>query len=280
CERDSAGISVNGTIDDTVLTASRTALADATGAAILLVPVLFDRIDSTADFRQHHARNRTSAFTPDMANMQVLNGHLMVPKPYGPRMCRDDAIAVVRAAMEMVGMPRSVRDRVGPRLVARRRMTREVYWVEKVAPAYLETASGIIRASFGGMQDKDDVIAGFKDSFPDADAAELERRLIRPNNRHFTSSGQLRDDFTQLIINDGMVDLFELWTAAVAEETGSILHFIDTWAYHLGDGQIHCGTNVVRRPRRVGGINVWDAPDHEFRSGVVVFTEEEVAIAR
>lgn len=276
CERDREGISVNDTVDASVLAASRTVLADEIGVPLLSIPVLFDRVRSTEDFREQPSWNRTTAFTPDMVNMQVINGHLMVPKPYGPRMRRDDAIAVVRTAMEAVGMPTSIRDRVGPRLVARRQMTRETYWVEKVPPAYLMTSSGIIRDSYGGMQNERDVIRAFKDSFPGADEAEMQRRLIRPNRRWFTSSGQLREDFSRIVVDDGMVDLFELWAAAVVEQTGAVLHFVDTWAYHLGDGQIHCGTNVVRRPRRAGRVDAWDAPDHEFRAGVMVFEPEEV----
>ena len=279
CERDNTGTSVNDTLDETVLAASRATLAREIGTNLLPIPVLFDRIDSTAAFRRRHAWHKTSAFAPDMANMQVLNGHLMVPKPYGPRMRRDDAIRVVRTAMEAVDMPRSVRERVGARLVARRRMTREIYWVMKAPPAYLMSSpNGIIRASYGGMTTRDDVVAAFKDSFPGASEAELDQHLIRPNGRRFDSNGQLKDTFSQIVVNDDMVDLFELWTAAVAEEIGAQLHFVDTWAYHLGDGQIHCGTNVLRRARRIGSIDAWDAPDHEFRASVVTFTPEEVAL--
>jgi hypothetical protein len=116
----------------------------------------------------------------------------------------------------------------------------------------------------------------FRDSFPGTDDAELERRLIAPNARRFDSSGLLREDFTRLVVADGMVDLFELWTAAVIEGTGATLHFVDTWSYHLGDGQIHCGTNVLRRPRRLG-INVWDAPDVEFRAARVLIADGDTA---
>jgi hypothetical protein len=35
---------------------------------------------------------------------------------------------------------------------------------------------------------------------------------------------------------------------------------------------------VVRRPRRAGRVDAWDAPDHEFRPRVVVFEPEEVII--
>jgi hypothetical protein len=266
CERDAAGTSVNDTLEATVLARSRSVLSGELGVPILPVPVLFDAVPSAADFTDAHWLHKTTAFSPDIVNLQVLNGHLLAPKPYGPRMRRTDAIRVVREAMREVGVSGSVRDRVGPRLVARRRMTRERYWVEKVEPAYLTTSSGIIQESFGGMRDRNDVLAGFKDSFPGTDETELERRLIRPNARHFDSGGQLRESFSRIVVDDGMVDLFELWTAAVVEELGAVLHFVDTWAYHLGEGQIHCGTNVLRRPRRARGVKVWDAPDVEFRA--------------
>jgi hypothetical protein len=276
CERDTHGASVNDGIDVELLEPSRAILSDALSTTILPVPVLWDRVWDIDVFRDFYRRIRTSAFSPDIANLQVVNGHLLVPKPYGPRMRRDDAIAVVRQAMEEIGVAGAIRDRVGPRLIARRRMTREVYWVEKVDPATLFSSIGTIRASYGGLRTSNDVKEMFRDSFPGTDDAELERRLIAPNARRFDSSGLLREDFTRLAVADGMVDLFELWTAAVIEGTGATLHFVDTWSYHLGDGQIHCGTNVLRRPRRLG-INVWDAPDVEFRAARVLIADGDTA---
>jgi hypothetical protein len=209
--------------------------------------------------------------------MQVLNGHLLVPRPYGPRMRVDDAIFVVREAMAALELPGGIRARVGRRLVSSRRMTRGEYWVERVHPAAVTSGSGIIITSYGGMQTKDDVIAVFRDSFPGADAAERERRIFEPNRRHFDAQGWLRRDFSLFVIEDGMVDLFELWTAAVAAELGVRLHFVDSWPYHLYDGQIHCGTNVLHGPppRSAGLPNVWDAPDHPFRAETITFEEEE-----
>lgn len=275
-ERDVNGAGVNDGIDTTLLAPSRSLLGTELGVPVLPVPVLWDRVDNLGLFNASYWNQPTTAFSPDIANMQVINGHLLVPKPYGPRMRRDDAIFVVRAAMKSVGMPNDIRDRVGPRIIARRRMTRDVFWVEKVDRATLFSSIGTIRASYGGMQTKSDVKAGFRDSFPGADDAGLERRLIAPNRRHFDSSGYLRNDFTRLVVNDGMVDLFELFTAAVADHLGVRLHFVDSWYYHVRDGQIHCGTNVLRRPRRLGGMNVWDAPDVSFRSQTIIFEEEPV----
>ncbi|MBA4143711.1 MAG: hypothetical protein H0X43_12095 [Nitrosospira sp.] len=271
CEREVNGESVNDGIDTSMLEPSRQILAQELGVPVLPVPVLWDRVEHLGLFNAAPWQQPTAAFSPNMANLQVVNGHLLVPKPYGPRMYRTDAVFVVRTAMRQLGMPGTIRDRVGQRLIARRRMTREQYWVEAVDPAIVYSSSGLIRTSYGGMRTAQDVIDAFRDSFPGSDAAERERRIIRPNERHFDSHGYLRKDFTRLAIDDGMVDLFELFTAAVADELGVQIHFVDSWYYHTGDGEIHCGTNVLRRPRR---LNSWDAPDTEFRSRTIIFDED------
>lgn len=268
-ETDNSGESSNRAYDKHLLKPSRAILHGALpGVAILPVPVLFDRTYDTKPLTKQERIPKTTAFTPDMVNMQVVNGHLLVPKPYGPRMRVDDAIAVVREAMTALEVPGSIKARVGRRLIDARRMTRGEYWVERVHPAYVLSTSGSIRGSYGGMRTKDDAIAAFRDSFPGADNAERERRIIEPNRRHFDAQGWLREDFGLFHIDDGMVDLFELWTAAIAAELGVRLHFVDTWFYHVHDGQIHCGTNVLHAPppTSAGLPNVWDAPDHAFRT--------------
>jgi hypothetical protein len=277
-EADGSAISSNRAYDTYLLEPSRAILRGALpGVAILPVPVLFDRTRDTAPLRGDRGEvAKTSAVTPDMVNMQVLNGNLLVPRPYGPRMRLDDAIAVVREAMTALGVPASIKARVGRRLIAARRMTRGEYWVERVDPAAVTSRSGLILASYGGMRTSDDVIAAFRDSFPGADAAERERRIIEPNRRHFDGQGWLREDFSLLRIDDGMVDLLELWVAAIAAELAVRLHFVDSWFYHVRDGQIHCATNVLHaQPLTSAGLpNVWDARDHAFRVTTVEIEDE------
>ena len=286
-EADHVGRSSNGTIrppmhdsyDSALLEPSREILRAAfPGNAILPIPVIFDRTHDVGEFRRNFWDRPTTAFSPDMANMQVLNGHLVVPKPYGPRMKIDDAITVVKDTMTALNLPGNIKSRVGRGLINSRRMTRGEYWVEKVNPAYLTSRIGTIRASYGGITTKADVIAVFRDSFPDADSAELERRIFYPNRHRFTNQGYLRDDFGLFRINDNMVDIFELFVAAIAAELHVELHFVDSWSYHLFDGQIHCGTNVLRgRPLSNARLpNVWDAPDHPFRTRVIEFEEDDL----
>ena len=267
-ETDNKGNSCNEAYDTFTLAPSRAVLHNSfTGIPILPIPVLFDRCANIEAFRVPPFNSATTAFTPDMVNMQVINGHLLVPNPYGPRMQIDDAIAVVQEVMTLFKIPGNIKSRVGRRLISARRMTQARYWVEKVDPAYLTSEIGTIRASYGGMRNKEDVISVFRDSFPGSDALELERKICQPNRAHFDASGYLRNDFSLFRINDGLVDIFQLFVTAIAAELDVELHFIDSWPYHLNDGQIHCGTNLLRdRPSPGSRLpNVWDAPDQPFR---------------
>ncbi len=188
----------------------------------------------------------------------------------------NDAIAVVQEVMQTLEVPGSVRARVGRRLIAQHRMTRAHYWIEKVNAAVVTSSIGTIRASYGGLRTDQDVINAFKDSFPGADNTKIERRLIAPNRQHFDGQGYLRRDHTRILVSDGMVDLFELFTAAIATQLGVQIHFVDSWYYHIREGQIHCGTNVLRRPRGTGLPDVWDTPDTEFRSQTINFDDEDI----
>ncbi|NEZ66803.1 hypothetical protein D0962_29295 [Leptolyngbyaceae cyanobacterium CCMR0082] len=276
-ERDARNNSTNDFIDSEFLQPSRVHLQRELGVPIYPIPVLWDRVDDINRFQEAFWQQPTTAYSPDIANMQVLNNHLLIPKPYGPRMRPRDAMAVVQAAMQDVGVPGTIRAQVGHRLIRQHRMTRAHYWIEKVSPAYLFSPIGSIRASYGGLMDQQDVIDAFKDSFPGASDREIQRRLIIPNRRHFNARGILRRDHTRLLVNDGMIDLFELFTAAIAAHLGVTIHFVDSWYYHIREGQIHCGTNVLRRPRRRAGLpNVWDIPDVEFRGQILIFEDDEV----
>ena len=285
CEADQEGRSTQEALDTAVLAPSRATLSNELGVPILPLPVLWDRVpDLTAYLPsppKEAFRAPTTAFSPDCANLVVLGTHLVVPKPHGPRMLVDDAIAVVRAVMDGVDGLESARARVGRRLVSARRMTRETTWVQRHPPAYDESSSGIIRRSYGGMQGVDDLVDVFRDSFPGESTEQVATRLRRTNARSLDARGFLRNEFSQIVIDDAMVDLFELFIAAVVDALGLTLHFVDSWYYHLHAGQIHCGTNVLRRPTRAGRPRVWDVADWEgFRSQTMTFEEEPVSVPR
>ena len=58
---------------------------------------------TTSDWNANREEYKVSAFSPDMANLQYVNGHLLIPRPYGPRMLTADAIQIVRETLISVG---------------------------------------------------------------------------------------------------------------------------------------------------------------------------------
>ncbi len=229
----------------------------------LPLPVVFDRVTNVL------AHFQTSAFTSNVVNMQVINGHLMVPRPYGPRMRVDDARAVITNAMRACDVPDSVARRIDARFIRRHSLNTGVYWIQRQAPISRPGGtpapySGMttMHALYDGLETLDQVIDQFRDSFPGADAAALRRHIYDPNRRHFDASDKLLDGWRRFVIADDMIDMFEASILAVADELGVPVHWIDSWYYHVRMGEIHCGTNVLRVPMRGNALpNVWDVAD-------------------
>lgn len=74
-----------------------------------------------------------------------------------------------------------------------------------------------------------------------------------------------------------MVDIFETYIQAVAEEIDAPVFWIDSWFYHVHAGGIHCGTNVLRMPSRSSALpDVWNVPDYEQSGQPMEFEAEEI----
>lgn len=221
-------------------------------APLLPIPVLFDAVFDTKLWDSDPNQYRTIAFAPDMVNMQVLDTDLLIPRPYGPRMRTDDAIDVVKTVMGRLEVSDDIAGTVDTAMVSRNKLNQATYFVESSPTAFLQGPSGAVLDSYGGIRNQDDIIERFNDSFPGASESELRAKLITPNSSNFDGN-QLKDGFQRFTFNDGMVDLFELYTVAMVESLGLKAHFVDSWYYHLHDGGIHCGTNVLLEPPVRGG---------------------------
>ncbi len=193
-------------------------------APLIDLPVLFDI-----------KAGRTTAFTPDLVNLQQLNEHMMVPRPYGPRMSTPDAIGIVQtAASRQSGgsLPRAFTTRRLQRLIGRERLDVTIHWAHSFLDA---TASEIA----------DEFHDGFPQNMPLADIA---RQIMTANPGKFVAGGNLRPGWHRLRIPEEKVDLFELYTHAWLDDLGLRVHWVDSWYYHTRLGGLHCGTNVLRRP--------------------------------
>lgn len=243
------------------------------------VPVIFDRVSNIAAWTENPSSFSTSAFTPDVVNLQPINGHLLMPRPYGPRMRLPDVIAVITAATADLRLPSGLVRRIDERFVRTHQLRTGVYWLHR-QPAQSRTVSGgYVRSLYDGLVDEADVIAQFRDSFPGASDRDLRRKIIEPNRRQFDASGRLRDGWRRFRIAEDMVDIFEAYIHAVAAELDVPLTWIDSWHYHVHAGGIHCGTNVLRTPARATPLpNVWTVDDLQYTATPMEFEEEEVIV--
>jgi len=73
----------------------------------------------------------------------------------------------------------------------------------------------------------------------------------RANSGAFKPDGSLRSGWQRLTIPDNTVDLFEAAIYIQLESVGATPRFVDSWHYHIHGGEIHCATNVLRKPRPV-----------------------------
>ena len=242
-------------------------------ARLIPLPVLFDRVTSVKRWTEDPMRFATSAFVPNVVNMQVINGRLMIPRPYGPRMRPEDAIAVIGEAVRTLEQPASLARRIDKRFIARHRLTKGIYWIARQEPVQRPgmvapySGTTTLHTIYEGLETEAQVIDQFKDSFPDASDGDLRRLIVKPNKRHFDARGRLRDGWRRFELDDGMVDLFEAYVLAVADELDARVSWIDSWFYHVRIGEIHCGTNVLRVPSRASKLpNVWNVPDLEYAS--------------
>lgn len=249
-------------------------------ARMFPLPVIFDRVASTREWGIAASAFTTSAFTPDVLNLQVVNGRLLVPRPYGPRMRLTDAIAVIQAATAELDLPDSMLRRIDERFVRRNGLRIGVYWILRQPPVYRTISTiGTVRLLYGGLETEAQVIEQFRDSFPGASDRQLRRHIIEPNRRHFDARGRLRDGWRRFEITETMVDLFETYIQAVAAEIDVPLFWIDSWFYHVHAGGIHCGTNVLRIPSRESTLpNVWGVEDLNYSNQPLEFEDEEITV--
>ncbi|MBW4707391.1 protein-arginine deiminase domain-containing protein [Roseobacter sp. YSTF-M11] len=218
----------------------------------LEIPVLYDEVTwiedkQTKEIGPDFDNEQTSAFLPNGVNMQILGHHVLVPRPYGPRAAPDVAARILKRAVP------SQASLFDAETFRRRGLDRLIHWIK--------------RPIFPGASGSDSarIAAQFADGFADMTEAEVREAIIKANKGAFSSRPNpadelpdLKEGWRRLLIPEGTVDLFEAFIQTRLEALGLKVHFVDTWYYHIRLGEIHCGTNVLRRAPR-HAPRWWDA---------------------
>lgn len=278
------------------------------GVPVYRLPVLFDRVDS-------FALSGTSAVTPNLVNLQTLNSHVLVPRPYGPRMRPEEAILVLTDFLDRSDerkLAAYARHTLSARWIHSQGLDITYHWTragEKVAVAHavrrpspldpdfkemwralyqsIEASTGVFDIpSYFEILHRDDpyinhpilinedlayIANCFKDGFDefknypvdycqgddenshpkqdyyDQHIVDVMEKIRKANPGTFNDQGEIvAKAWTRIIIPENTVDIFQLYAHLMLTSLGAKVHWVDSWYYHVHDGGIHCGTNVLR----------------------------------
>lgn len=211
------------------------------GIPQVALPVLYDEVPwgkdpQTGKEGPAFEQQKTSAFLPNAANLQVVDQHLLIPRPFGPRA----APAVAAQILKRV-LPGSLHGYLNPAWFARRKLDLVYHWIKRP----------LIPGS--DYSDLYRVADQFRDGFPGLEQDEIRDLVYRANRIHFQTARNPSDGglnltkgWHRLLIPEATVDLFEACIYVQLAALGLHVHFVDSWYYHIRLGEIHCGTNVLR----------------------------------
>jgi hypothetical protein len=200
----------------------------------------------------------TVAQTMGMVNMLVVGGHLMIPKPLGPRMSPSDATAVLKRTFAKTGNTAPVK------LPA----TDDTRWVEN---GELPERMVCYYTDAPTDADRQNIIDHINDPANALSADNLLRvaaqatAIAAANSANATLQAQLVPAITggpftawmRITIPDGKVDVLEAYMLSVLSPLGVTIHFVDDWYYHFQLGEAHCATNAVREMPEVKSSKRW-----------------------
>jgi hypothetical protein len=203
-------------------------------------------------------RARTRAFTPDVVNMQALNNHLLIPRPYDPRMRSADVLAVLKSVLAKWPMGEALLKSLDASFLRRHGLATTVCWIKRQGRVFATfSRAELVSTMFMGIETISDVAGAFKDGFPEQKDKDVEAIVLENNARNFDSSGKLREGWWRFVIPENTIDLFEAYILLVAAALGVRVDWVDTWFYHVNFGGLHCGTNVLRTPERGQFADWW-----------------------
>lgn len=197
------------------------ATTGSTDETIIHVPVLYSPGND-------HCRS----VIPDMVNLIALGDTVIIPKPWGPRV----TIPVARDILVgLEGITGGAFDGAGLD-----GYTEERFWAKE------GMATGAVQAAFAGPGVAVTLVGDHQaalgvigwQAFPTGWAA-------------------IPDGWRLFRITQNTVDLFEAYMVVRLHAAGVTARFVDDWLYHLGDGDLHCGSKVRRQPVDQADTDHW-----------------------
>ncbi len=227
------------------------------------------------------------ARTPGMVNMLVVNDHLLIPRPFGPRLIRAQATTAVGQALNDVftALGLAVPATVIPGAPGGAGGDGLYYWarpgetLDNVAAYFVD-----VDDAMSPWRPRREFIHYIKTGVPVAAAYQADHANLRnailghafntgppaaptPINTACPAPAHTFNRWMRVWVPDGRVDVTEAFMHSILAPTGNTLHFIDDFeCYHALDGEVHCGTNAKRSPpETLGGFTArwWNQDSYD-----------------
>jgi Protein-arginine deiminase (PAD) len=227
-----------------------------TEGALVPMPVLFG-------MQEHDDHPAAGAVTPNCVNVQVVDGHLLVPRPYGPRLPLAQARAAIKATLRVLR---------SPLIPVIRQPGGFHHWyesgeyIDRPALYYADGQRALIVKIIKAVQDDSDEVEALTVKLQQS----REAAAIRAKRADvvFESGFTLQDYFDggsppktlrvdkkgnlqgpcRVWIRDPAVDVVEAFIDTVTAPLGLHVHYVDCWSLHTAEGCAHCGSNAIRTP--------------------------------
>jgi Protein-arginine deiminase (PAD) len=250
---------------------------------VLSIPTYFEvPPDSSAAFGNE--LNRTIASNVGMVNMQVVNNHLMVPRPFGPRLESAKAALALETILEkwfVRGVPPAP-----PMLLPS--TDEHFFWARpgetlRQIAMYFARPAGMTASKVKAQRQKliqklktgnttlTDLDPAYQKAVEDLEQAILDepwnKAVPTPLDQVAPAPDHTFTKWMRLKIPGNTVDVLEGFMKSILESLGNTVHFIDDFeCYHAMAGEVHCGTNAVRKPpEEHAGFTArwWDAGNYD-----------------
>ena len=226
------------------------------------IPIFFLRPENVTNdgVRIYPGEGYTAGYTTEaqsvnIINLQYVNGHVIAPRPFGPRLLLEKAKSIVKECLQYKSIKFDVDN-----LVIDSNITNFYIWHDA------GTSLGEIALFYLNLQDAKQIDQVIKHitkqvnlTLPITELQEsFSNEILKRNTDKFNiveKSGNskgytLRETVKVLIPEETRtVDVIELYMYAIFKSIGipeTNVHFIDDWVYHINSGEVHCGTVAER----------------------------------
>jgi len=209
--------------------------------------------------------NRTVARNVGMVNMLVVDNHLMVPRPFGPRLevskATDALEAVLKEVMKASGSIPPVKLPSPDEHFFWARPGESLAHIAMYFARPAGASDALVKAQRTKLIDKlkhnSTDLSGLDADYKKAIEDLMQAILNDPDNSGAPTPidtvapapGRRFKNWMRIKIPGNTVDVLEGYMKSVLEPFGPSVHFIDDFeCYHALMGEVHCGTNAKREP--------------------------------